>query len=118
MLPIFAKKIDVYITIIFAFAISVVTLTPVEKLPDISGSDKLYHLLSFAMLTFTIGMVRPNAVWWILILSVAFGGAIELLQPLVNRGCEVADFSADACGALLGILISRVLGGFLQPIAG
>jgi VanZ family protein len=103
------KNIDVYVTIIIAFAIGLATLTPVEKLPNVSGSDKLYHLLSFTILTFTIGAVRPKSVWWILILRVAFGGAIEMLQPLVNRSCEFADFLADACGAALGIMVSRVL---------
>ena len=112
-----ARNIDIYVAIIIAFVIGLATLTPVEKLPDVSGSDKFYHLLSFAMLTFTIAMVRPKAVWWILILSLIFGGAIEVLQPLVNRSREFTDFLADACGAVLGILISSVLGRLLRPRA-
>ena len=44
------KNIDVYVTIIIAFAIGLATLTPFEKGPDVSGSDKLYHLLSFTIL--------------------------------------------------------------------
>jgi VanZ family protein len=103
------RNIDIYLTVVIAFVIGLATLTPVEKLTVVSGSDKLYHLLSFAILTFTIAMVRPKAVRWILILSLIFGGAIELLQPFVNRSCEFADFLADACGATLGIMGSRVL---------
>jgi VanZ family protein len=103
------RNIDIYLTVVIAFVIGLATLTPVEKLTVVSGSDKLYHLLSFAILTFTIAMVRPKAVRWILILSLIFGGAIELLQPFVNRSCEFADFLADACGATLGIMVSRVL---------
>ena len=90
------RNIDIYLTVVIAFVIGLATLTPVEKLTVVSGSDKLYHLLSFAILTFTIAMVRPKAVRWILILSLIFGGAIELLQPFVNRSCEFADFLADA----------------------
>ena len=103
------RKIDIYTTIIIAFAIGLATLTPVEKLPTVSGSDKVYHLISFAILTLPIAIIRPRAIWIILSLSIAFGGAIELLQPLVNRNCEMADLFADTCGAVLGILGGKLL---------
>ena len=103
------RKIDIYTTIIIAFAIGLATLTPVEKLPTVSGSDKVYHLISFAILTLPIAIIRPRAIWIILSLSIAYGGAIELLQPLVNRNCEMADFLADAVGAILGVLVTRAL---------
>ena len=104
-----AKKIDIYATIIIAFTIGLATLTPVETLPNVSGSDKLYHLISFAILTLPIAIIRPNAMWIILSLSIAYGGAIEALQPLVNRNFELADLIADACGAVLGILGGKLL---------
>jgi len=104
-----ARKIDIYATIIISIAIGLATLTPVEKLPQVSGSDKVYHLISFAILTLPIAIIRPRAIWIILSLSIAFGGAIELLQPLVNRNCEMADLFADACGAVLGILGGKLL---------
>ena len=104
-----ARKIDIYATIAIAFAIGLATLTPVETLPNVSGSDKLYHLISFAILTLPIAIIRPKAMWVILSLSIAFGGAIEVIQPLVNRNCEMADLFADACGAVLGILAGKLL---------
>ncbi|MDA9967028.1 VanZ family protein [bacterium] len=104
-----ARKIDIYATIIISIAIGLATLTPVEKLPQVSGSDKVYHLISFAILTLPIAIIRPRAIWIILSLSIAFGGALELLQPLVNRNCEMADLFADACGAVLGILGGKLL---------
>ena len=103
------RKIDIYTTIIIAFAIGLATLTPVEKLPTVSGSDKVYHLISFAILTLPIAIIRPRAIWIILSLSIAYGGAIEVLQPLVNRNCELADLIADACGSVLGILAGKLL---------
>jgi len=103
-----AKKIDIYATIIIAFAIGLATLTPVETLPNVSGSDKFYHLISFAILTLPIAIIRPNAMWIILSLTTAFGGAIELLQPLVKRNCGMADFLANAGGAVGGVLVARV----------
>ena len=111
------RKIDIYTTIIIAFAIGLATLTPVEKLPTVSGSDKVYHLISFAILTLPIAIIRPRAIWIILSLSIAFGGAIELLQPLVNRNCEMADFLADTVGAILGVLVTRALRARPGPTA-
>ena len=104
-----ARKIDIYATIAIAFAIGLATLTPVETLPNVSGSDKLYHLISFAILTLPIAIIRPKAMWVILSLSIAYGGAIEIIQPLVNRNCEMADLFADTCGAVLGILAGKLL---------
>ena len=110
-----AREIDFYATIIIAFAIGLATLTPVEKLPQVSGSDKVYHLISFAILTLPIAIIRPRAIWIILSLSIAFGGAIELLQPLVNRNCEMADFLADPVGAILGVLVAGALRARSRP---
>jgi len=111
------RKIDIYTTIIIAFAIGLATLTPVEKLPTVSGSDKVYHLISFAILTLPIAIIRPRAIWIILSLSIAYGGAIELLQPLVNRNCEMADFLADTVGAILGVLVTKALRARRRPTA-
>ena len=111
------RNIDIYATVVIAVLIGLATLTPVEKLPDVSGSDKLYHLISFAILTLPIAVIRPKALWVIFILSVGYGGAIEVLQPLVDRNCELADFLADASGALLGMALSKAFGRLLPTIA-
>ena len=112
-----ARKIDIYATIAIAFAIGLATLIPVETLLNVSASDKFYHLISFAILTLPIAIIRPKAMWLILSLSIAYGGAIELLQPLVNRNCEMADFLADAFGAILGVLVTRALRARPGPTA-
>ena len=107
------RNIDIYATVVIAVLIGLATLTPVEKLPAVSGSDKLCHLISFAILTLPIAVIRPKVVWVIFILSVVYGGAIEVLQPLVDRNCELADFLADASGALLGMALSKAFGRLL-----
>ena len=112
-----ARKIDFYATIIIAFAIGLATLIPVETLLNVSASDKFYYLISFAILTLPIAIIRPKAMWLILSLSIAYGGAIELLQPLVNRNCEMADFLADTVGAILGVLVTRALRARPGPTA-
>jgi hypothetical protein len=48
------RNIDIYLTVVIAFVIGLATLTPVEKLTVVSGSDKLYHLLSFAIDLFLV----------------------------------------------------------------
>ena len=103
------RKIDIYATVVIAVLIGLATLTPVEELPAVSGSDKLYHLISFAILTLPIAVIRPKAGWVIFILSVVYGGAIELLQPLINRNCELVDFLADVAGVALGMAMSKAL---------
>jgi len=103
------RNIDIYATVVIAVVIGMATLTPVEELPAVSGSDKLYHLISFAILTLPIAIIRPRAVWVIFILSVVYGGAIEVLQPLINRNCELADFLADVAGVALGMAMSKAL---------
>ena len=112
-----AKRIDIYATIIIAFAIALATLTPVETLPNVLGSDKLYHLISFAILTLPIAIIRPNATWILLSLIIAFGGAIELSQSLVNCNWELTDFLADSVGAILGLLLAGALRARPRPTA-
>jgi len=112
-----ARKIDIYVTIIISIALGLATLTTVEKLPTVSGSDKAYHLMYIAILTLPIAIIRPNAMWIMLSLTVAFGGAIEPLQPLVKRNCGMADFLADAFGAILGVLVTRALRARPGPTA-
>jgi len=49
----------------------------------------------------------------VLPIALLFGGAIELIQPYLGRGGELADFAADAAGivfgAALGLAIRAVL---------
>ena len=108
------RNIDIYATVVIAVLIGLATLTPVEELPAVSGYDKLYHLISFAILTLPIAVIRPKAGRVILILSVVYGGAIEVLQPLVDRNCELTDFLADVCGVALGLAVSKAFGRLLQ----
>ena len=72
-----------------AAAIAVATLLPVPALPPAPpGGDKLHHFVSFAALVLPLVAVRPRAALWAVPLAVAYGGAIELIQPHVGRGGE------------------------------
>ena len=56
-----SKRFDIYANVIIAFAIGLVTLTPIEMLPTGFGSDKLYHCISCALLALPIAILRPIA---------------------------------------------------------
>lgn len=98
-----------YLGFIFVWLlISYVTLMPMEQLPVVAGSDKLHHILGFSGWTL-LCVFGPRKRF----LNMAFfiflwGGAIELIQPSVNRHGEWADFVADSAGVLLIVLTSSI----------
>ena len=90
-------------------AIGYLSLTPLPVLPDVPGSDKLHHLIAYALLAFFAILSRKTrvAVVIALVAVIAYGGLIELLQPYVNRYGEFGDFLANGVGAVLGALVVR-----------
>ena len=94
------------LTAMLALVISVLTLLPpAALLPHSGGADKLYHFIAFAGLMLPIAILRPLALVWMIPAALLFGGGIEIIQPFVNRGFELADFWADAVGVLAGSAI-------------
>lgn len=71
-------------------------------------TDKQLHALAFAILVLPLGWVRPGWAPAIAAAALAFGGAIELIQPMVGRSAEWADFVADGLGCLLGLAPGQV----------
>lgn len=98
-------------TVIIALVIAGLTLTPITG-PEIVGtnSDKLYHLIAFAALTFPSALLLPRLSAGVLILAILFGGAIEVIQPSLGRSGTPGDLIADILGALLGFFVGRALG--------
>ena len=52
-----------------------------------------------------VSALYPRALIWLVPWALIFGGAIELIQPLVNRGGEFSDFYADAWGVGAGFRV-------------
>lgn len=91
-----------------AFGIGYFTLTPNPGLV-LTSNDKTDHLLGFAVLLIPGALLYRRALYWLLPGAIAFGGAIEAIQPYVNRKGEWGDFWADAIGAIIGVCIGLFL---------
>lgn len=102
-----------YLSLAIALAIGYLSLSPLEDLPPVPGGDKLHHFVAYACLTFP--MMFADARDWrrIMVPAIIYGGAIELIQPYVNRYGEWLDFAANTAGCLIGaglaLLASRLL---------
>lgn len=98
------------VTIVLAVIIAVLTLAPMPAGAP-AGSDKLYHALAFACLAFPLPLVRPRLAIWVVLGVIAYGGAIEMIQPFFGRQAEWADLVADGIGAVVGATAGYLLSG-------
>jgi len=97
-----------------AFILSVITLlslTPLPTLPEVPGSDKAHHLVAYAALMFPAFMSKQKSKFVLMLVFALWSGAIELIQPFVNRYGEWFDLAANisglAIGAVLGWLFTK-----------
>jgi VanZ family protein len=96
------------LTLLALAGITVGSLMPLAELPQLPGSDKTHHLVGYAVLGFCTALRRPQC-WLYLVLGFAlWGGAIELIQPYVNRYGEWQDLVANCVGLLLGICLAQL----------
>ena len=105
------------VTLVLAVIIAVLTLAPMPS-GGPAGSDKLYHVLAFACLAFPLPLVRPRWTVWVVLGVIAYGAAIEVIQPFFGRQAEWADLFADGIGAILGAIVARQLGLWLRRSGG
>lgn len=111
---------------LWAAVILIFCLLPGSEFPknEQPFADKLFHVLSFAVLTFllipalirqyTFKILRFNAVAASLIFSVLFGGIIELLQHwgVKNRNADLMDWLFDGLGSFAGVALFFLIYGF------
>ena len=96
------------ISLITLSGITVLSLIPLNELPDMPGSDKTHHLVAYAILAYPTSLKRPKGWQNILIFFAIYGGVIELIQPLVNRHGEWVDLIANTTGLMVGCLIANL----------
>ena len=98
------------------FILTGLLLSPKLPAPPIQLSSKglVAHFVAFTILA-TISTLAGKArkshltTKWYCLWACAFityGGLIELIQPMVNRGADWQDLVADTTGALVGILVT------------
>lgn len=89
-------------TIILVVSVGDLTLAPIQN-PCVPRTNKSNHLLAFLALAFPLSFSRPRIAPWVALAAAAYGGAIEVIQPLVGRDKELLDLLGDtACGILGG----------------
>ncbi|MBE0453333.1 VanZ family protein [Roseovarius autotrophicus] len=90
-------------SILLALIVAVLTLSSAPAGPaGIPHLDKLAHFLAFAAIAVPLAWRHPRH-WRAVALGVlAYGGAIELIQPFAGRSAEWGDLVADGLGAFAG----------------
>ncbi|MGF1727476.1 VanZ family protein [Photobacterium nomapromontoriensis] len=101
------------ISLMVLCAITVLSLTPAPSLPTVPGTDKSHHFIAYAALMFSVALRKPQHWLFIGLFFLGWSGAIELIQPYVNRYGEWLDLAANAGGLLCGILLSTLINHFL-----
>jgi membrane associated rhomboid family serine protease len=114
-LLILVKTAWVPITLIVLAVITTLSLYPLENLPLVPGSDKTHHFIAYACLMFPAALRKPK--YWPLIglFFIGWSGAIELIQPYVNRYGEWLDMAANASGVIGGFIMALLLNYFSKP---
>ncbi len=102
-------------TLFTLVVITILSLWPLDELPSVPGTDKTHHLIAYAILMLPTALRKPNR--WILLglFFIAYSGAIELLQPYVNRYGEWLDMFANTAGVVCGFIIAEIF-NFFFPI--
>ncbi len=98
------------ITLLILISITVLSLIPLPELP-LPGSDKTHHLLAYAALMCPAFLSIYKFRFWLTGFFLIWSGAIELLQPYVNRYCEFEDLLANGAGLLIGAVVGWALRG-------
>jgi VanZ family protein len=103
------KKYWIFSTLFILTLITILSLWPLPTLPPVPGTDKTHHLIAYATLMLPTALRKPKYWLAIALFFIACSGAIELLQPYVNRYCEFKDLLANIAGLVCGFIIAKIL---------
>ncbi|MGF1589268.1 MAG: VanZ family protein [Pleurocapsa sp.] len=109
------KKYWIFTTLFILTIITVLSLWPLASLPPLPGTDKAHHFVAYAALMFPTALRKPN--YWpiITLFFIGWSGAIELIQPSVNRYGEFEDLAANVGGLGCGFLAAKII-EWLMPV--
>lgn len=99
----------VSLTLVILTTIIVLSLTPLDQLPPAPGSDKTHHFIAYTTLMFPTALRQPKH--WLMLTCgfICLSGAIELIQPYVNRYGEWLDMLANLTGLCCGWLLATLV---------
>lgn len=108
-LLVFTRAHWIAFTLSTLVAITILSLWPLQSLPSVPGTDKTHHLIAYAALMFPAALRKPDR--WMLfgLLFFAYSGAIELVQPYVNRYGEWLDMAANTAGLFCGLIVAELV---------
>lgn len=97
------------ITLAILTVITLLSLWPLDSLPIVPGGDKIQHFAAYGLLALPAALRKPKH--WLLVglFFICWGGAIELIQPYVNRYGEWLDLAANAGGVVLVLGVTQLL---------
>lgn len=100
----------IFASLLMALVVAVLMLSPGAPGPEgLFGFDKLAHLLSFAAIAMPLAWRYPRH-WRAIALGVlAYGGLLELVQPMTGRHAEWGDLLADGIGSVSGAFVAARL---------
>lgn len=108
------QKYWLHITLMLLASITTLSLWPAVYLPDVPGTDKTHHFIAYAALMFPTALKQPKYYLTIAVGFIVFSGAIELIQPYVNRYGELLDMMANTLGIFCGWLLAKIMLYFYQ----
>ena len=108
----FIKRYWISSTLFILMMITILSLRPLQILPPVPGSDKTHHFIAYATLIFPTALRKPKYWQIIVLLFIAWSGAIELIQPYVNRYGELQDLAANIIGLVCGYLLVQIVNWF------
>jgi len=100
------------LTVFTLLSITTLSLWPAVYLPEVPGTDKSHHFIAYLLLMLPTALKKPKHWMLIAVGFVVFSGAIELIQPYVNRYGEWLDLAANSFGILLAIIIAKLIKHF------
>lgn len=110
----FTQEYWLALSLLLLTTITLLSLWPVDQLPSVPGTDKTHHFIAYGALIFPAALSRPKHWLLIAVFFIAWSGALELIQPYVNRYGEWLDLLANAAGIVCGITAASILRFFTR----
>ncbi len=109
----FIRTYWIAITLFTLTVITLASLSPLEKLPSVPGSDITHHFIAYGALMFPTALRKQNYWPFVGLFFICWGGVLELLQPYFNRYGEWLDMAANTTGIICSLLIVHLINWIL-----